>query len=265
MSALPPHPTLHRYAFPPEVVAFSTLRQGGAGRGAYAQFNVNAFCGDEAEAVSRNRRALVQLLGLSEQQLLMPHQVHGDGVLRVDERLMQAPREERLARLEGVDALMTDMQGVCIGVSTADCAPLLLYDPVHRVAAAVHSGWRGTVRAIAARVVRAMATEWGSRPADLLCHIGPHIGVEAFEVGPEVAALFKEAGFTEEGIVRHDLGAKPHISLSQALRHTLLAEGLQAQNLCDAGICSFTHVARFFSARRLGTRSGRTFTGILIK
>lgn len=265
MSALPSSPQLHRYAFPPEVVAFSTLRQGGASRGAYAEFNVNAFCGDEAEAVSRNRRALVQLLGIPLQRLLMPHQVHGSRVRVVDERLMQAPQSERMAELEGVDALITDLPGVCIGVSTADCAPLLLYDPVHRVVAAVHSGWRGTVQGIAARVVHRMAEEWGSRPADLLCHIGPHIGVQAFEVGPEVVAAFEQAGFPTEVIVRHDLGSKPHISLSLALRHTLLAADLPLQNICDAGICSFTNVARFFSARRLGTRSGRTFSGILIQ
>ena len=105
--------------------------------------NINAYCGDTAEHIAENRRRLARALGVEVDQILVPHQVHGTETRVVDAQLLRSSSSERAALLEGVDALTTNQPGVCIGVSTADCVPVLLYDPIHQATAAVHAGWRG--------------------------------------------------------------------------------------------------------------------------
>ena len=124
-------------------------------------------------------------------RVVQAHQVHGDRVAVVTSA--GTTREE----LEGYDALVTDVPGVAIGARTADCIPVLMYDPVRRVVAAVHSGWKGTVLKIAAKTLAVMASKYGTRAADILAVIGPGIGPDSFQVGPEVAEAFLSAGFPE--------------------------------------------------------------------
>ena len=124
-------------------------------------------------------------------RVVQAHQVHGDRVAVVTSA--DTTREE----LEGYDALVTDVPGVAIGARTADCIPVLMYDPVHRAVAAVHSGWKGTVLKIAAKALSVMASKYGTRAADILAVIGPGIGPDSFQVGPEVTEAFLAAGFPE--------------------------------------------------------------------
>ena len=121
-------------------------------------------------------------------RVVQAHQVHGDRVAVVTSA--DTTREE----LEGYDALVTDVPGVAIGARTADCIPVLMYDPVHRAVAAVHSGWKGTVLKIAAKALSVMASKYGTRAADILAVIGPGIGPDSFQVGPEVTEAFLAAG-----------------------------------------------------------------------
>ena len=124
-------------------------------------------------------------------RVVQAHQVHGDRVAVVTSA--GTTREE----LEGYDALVTDVPGVAIGARTADCIPVLMYDTVRRVVAAVHSGWKGTVLKIAAKALAVMASKYGTQPKDILAVIGPGIGPDSFQVGPEVAEAFLAAGFPE--------------------------------------------------------------------
>ena len=124
-------------------------------------------------------------------RVVQAHQVHGDRVAVVTSA--DTTREE----LEGYDALVTDVPGVAIGARTADCIPVLMYDPVHRAVAAVHSGWKGTVLKIAAKTLAVMASKYGTHTADILAVIGPGIGPDSFQVGPEVAEAFLAVGFPE--------------------------------------------------------------------
>ena len=123
--------------------------------------------------------------------VVQAHQVHGDRVAVVESAALT--RED----LEGFDALITDVPGVAIGARTADCIPVLMYDPVRRAVAAVHSGWKGTVLKIAAKTLAVMASKYGTRAADIIAVIGPGIGPDSFQVGPEVAGAFLAAGFPE--------------------------------------------------------------------
>ena len=237
------------------VTAFSTTRQGGCSTGNYAAFNINGYCGDDVVHIAANKVALCSLLGIDCDHLVMPHQVHDCVVRRID-----GPQQETL---EGVDAVMTNVPKLCIGVSTADCIPVLLYDPVHRAVSAVHAGWRGTVLRIVEKAVEAMHESYGTEVVDLQAVVGPGISLDSFEVGDEVYEQFQVAGFEMEAISRRD--EKWHINLPECNRLQLVESGVLPSHIQMTNICTFQACDRFFSARRLGIQSGRIFTGILLK
>ena len=246
----------------PSVVAFSSTRHGGCSKGAYAAFNINRYCGDSEEDILANLEALCHLLGITDNRLIMPHQVHLTEVLKVDEAFLSLNTQERQEALEGYDALMTNLRGVCIGVSTADCIPILLYDSEHHAVCAVHAGWRGTVKRIIHRAVEAMTAAYGTRPQQMVAQIGPGIHLDSFEVGDEVYEAFHKAGFEMEKISRKK--EKWHIDLPECNRQQLIAVGLQPQNIRVSPVCTFQQADDYFSARRLGVNSGRIFSGIVI-
>ena len=198
--------------------------------------------------------------------VVQPHQVHGCDIREVRDPL--TPREA----LEGVDALVTDVPGVAISVRTADCIPVLLYDPVHRAVAAVHDGWRGTVQRLSQKVIDFMHERYGTNASDLKAVIGPGIGPESFQVGQEVADQFAAAGFPMEQILK-DCGPKAptednpmngglHIDLWRA--NEWLLEEVGVKSIQISGICTYLHNDRFFSARREGTKCGRIINYIMI-
>ncbi len=261
-------PQLQRFDMGSAVVAFSTTRQGGCSVGNYAAFNINHYCGDSEEHIARNRQALCRLLGISGEHLIMPHQTHETRVVRIDETFLSLSSAERQDALEGVDALITNLSGVCIGVSTADCIPILLYDEEHHALSAVHAGWRGTVKRIVVKAVAAMTEHYGTRPEQLVAQIGPGISLDSFEVGDEVYETFCNESFEMSTISRRYPVAdnsqveKWHIDLPECNRQQLVAAGLLPASISVLPVCTFVHHDRFFSARRLGIQSGRIFTGI---
>jgi uncharacterized protein, YfiH family len=208
---------------------------------------------DGVEAFSTERDAVLPYY------VVQPHQVHGceiREVLRAD-----TTRDE----LEGVDALVTDVPGVAISVRTADCIPVLMYDPVHKAVAAVHDGWRGTVQRLSQKVIAFMHDRYGTCAADVLAVIGPGIGPDSFQVGQEVADAFAAAGFPMAEILS-DRGPKAptasdpmagglHIDLWRANEWLLQEAGVS--DIQVAGICTYKNNDRYFSARREGTKCGR--------
>ena len=257
------HPQLRYYDFGEGVTAFSSTRRGGYSQGNYAAFNINRYCGDDPQAIAQNREALCQLLGISDDRLLMPHQVHLTKVEQIDEAFLTLSADERQQRLEGVDALMTDLSQVCIGVSTADCIPVLLYDPAHHAVCAIHAGWRGTVQRIVQVAVDQMTKAYGSQPQNMIAQIGPGISLDSFEVGDEVYEAFAKADFEMSSISRRD--AKWHIDLPLCNRLQLEDMGVPSHQIAVAPDCTFKQPETWFSARRLGIQSGRIFTGIMLK
>lgn len=265
-------PILTQYDLGPQVIAFSSTRHGGYSRGSYGDFNINHYCGDDEDAIARNREALCHLLGIDDDRLLMPHQVHRADVACIDAAFFTLTSAERKAKLEDIDAVMTNLQGVCIGVSTADCIPILLFDQQKQVVAAVHAGWRGTVQRIAKKAVEVMEATYGSSPSNLLAQIGPGISLKSFEVGQEVYDAFAAEGFCMEEISRlmpssqdNENEEKWHIDLPACNRLQLLEAGLQNEQIHTLPVCTYEQHADYFSARRLGINSGRIYTGIMLK
>lgn len=258
---------LHYYDVGEGVVAFSTTRHGGVSRGNYGEMNINPYCGDAPEAVAANRALLCAKLGVGDRRLLVPHQVHGTRNLAVTNEVLHGPS----AAFAGVDSLSTSMMNVCVGVSTADCIPVLLYDKAHHAVAAVHAGWRGTAKRIVAATMRAMRSNYLTRPQDLMAVVGPGISLRNFEVGQEVYEAFEANGFNMSLIAAKlpsplgDGAKKWHIDLPLCNRLQLEAAGVPAANIIQSGICTYDSVDDYFSARRLGQASGRIYTGIILK
>jgi YfiH family protein len=254
------------YPIDAAVMAFSTTRHGGHGSGAYGTFNCTPYSGDELEVVLANQKLLCGWVGIPEERLIIPYQTHSCNVLAIDHDFLQKTNEERHAILQEKDAVITDLKEVCLCISTADCIPILLYDPIHRAIAAIHAGWRGTVGRIVEQTLRVMHDIYGTQYADLRAIIGPGISLEAFEVGIEVYKAFDEAGFDMERIAQwHEEKGKYHLDLPMANRLQLESMGVPATQIHDSHICTYTQHDDFFSARRLGIKSGRILNGIVIK
>ncbi len=247
------------------VVAFNTLRGMPSATDPYSELNLCHYTGDAPAHVRAGREALCVALHIDADHLVMPRQTHTCNVAVVDEALMALSAEQRMARLQDVDALVTRLKGVCIGVNTADCVNISIADPVAGIVGVAHAGWRGTVGRIAAHTVEAMVS-LGADPSRLQAVMGASICQSCFEVGDEVLLQFVAQGFSAESICkRNPSTGKAHIHLQEANRLVLLEAGLRSENIVWNGECSRCLHQRYFSARRLGISSGRTFTGVIMR
>lgn len=157
------------------------------------------------------------------------------------------PAEGRSGVLGPGDALLEDRPGAVVAIKTADCIPILLVDERRRSVAAVHAGWRGTVARIAAGAVEAMRRRFDSDPRDLHAAIGPGIGPCCYQVGPEVAAQFGQAG-------------RARISLPDANRSQLLQAGVTPERIYASNLCTMCRPGEFHSFRRDGEAAGRLYS-----
>lgn len=196
--------------------------------------------------------------------VLTAKQVHGCKVAVIDE--MPTPGLE----LDGYDAIVTGVRGLAIGVRTADCVPVLMYDSLKGVIAAVHSGWRGTVQRICQKTIFTMRMRFGSSPADIVAVLGPSIGRDSYQVGEEVVGILKEQGFPlneiwyfASGDASQDRSLGHHIDIKAANRFLLEESGIPSRSIYDCGIDTFTAPA-FFSARRETIMTGRTVSSIML-
>ena len=247
--------------------ALSTTRHGGVSTGAYASFNANHYCGDDPKCVETNRSLLCRELGISNDHLIVPHQTHDTRTLVIDSDFFTLSPSERAERLESIDAVCTNLPDTCVCVSTADCIPILIYDEAHNAVSAVHAGWRGTVKRIVMKHLAVMHETYGTNPSDCHAIIGPGISLDAFEIGDEVYDAFRNEDFdmnliTKRYPANNNVGTKWHIDLPLCNKLQLLDAGLREANITLSGICTYSNPDDFFSARRLGIKSGRILNGI---
>jgi len=197
-----------------------------------------------------------------DMQVVLPsHQIHGTTTVIIDKDFLNKTQLEQIMLLHGVDALATKEKNVCIGVKTADCIPVLMYDEGKEVVAAVHAGWKGTVQRIVEKNIDVLKEHFGVNPEDLHAIIGPGISLESFEVGDEVYEQFEKAGFPMQQITKKY--EKWHIDLWEANRLQLIRMGLKAENIHVAGVDTMTN-DNFYSARRMKVCDGRILNAIAI-
>lgn len=247
-----------------KVTTFFTDREGGVSKGNYASFNMGYFSGDDRAAVDRNRALLSGHLGIDDNRLVVPNEVHGSRVMVVDEPSLHLPSEERDEYFK-CDALVTRLRRVCLGVTVADCVPVLLFDEQEGVVAASHAGWKGIVSGVLRETISAMGRLSPMSVGRLHAEIWPSISCEHFEVGEEVVERFSEM-FSKDELARlvvRDGFVKPHINLREAVRLQLLALGLSDDQIWLHGDCTYSQ-SKYFSARRDGFASGRMVAGIVM-
>ena len=220
-------------------------RTGGLSEYARESLNLGFRWGDSEERVYANRKLLAEHVGFDHSKLAVTKHVHGTKVWRVGEALPEPPE---------FDGLVSDEPGVVLGAFAADCVPMLFADPVARVCAAAHAGWRGTVAGVGVRVVERMI-ELGATSAGIRVALGPSIGPCCFEVGPEVVAAFIDAMGNVPGLVVKG-PKKDHIDLRVAHRYLLEGVGLAPEHLDSNPPCTMCNPGRFFSYRRDGQEAG---------
>lgn len=245
---------------------FSTTIEGGMSKGNYATFNLGIYAGDDAADVDNNRTQLASMVDVNAADLYFPYQLHGCEVFVLNEDFLLKSDLEKTVLLHGIDAMITDRKHICIGVSTADCVPVLIFDPHQSVLAAVHAGWRGTVAHIVRKTIEKMKESFSCDPQNLIAGIFPSISQDCFEVGDEVVSMFRAADFDLNAIAKQNSETgKIHIDLWNANKLELENTGILSQNIEIAGMCTYKNDKKFFSARRQGIKSGRMITGGILK
>ena len=298
----------------PEIIHGSFTRLGGYSKTPYWGLNVSFSIGDEFENVIRNRLQALSALHIQDYPCATLWLIHGADVATLngdgwDDWRFDWPHRSYLVDSQELiwtvkprrkaDAIITKQRGVALALSSADCVPVMYYDPVHEVIGMAHAGWRGTARGIAAATVEAMHEQFDSQPRDIYAGIGPSIGPCCYEVSEEVRELFySKQQFAElptaekyRNLVREsavfDVGARliapssvqdsalshvgtrliasetrPHLDLWETNRSQLLMAGLLPEHIELPGICTNCEKERFFSYRGEHGKTGR-FPSIL--
>ncbi len=234
---------------------FST-RLGGVSPAPIDSLNLGANRGDAPDNVRENFIRFCAAIGADVDALVKNHQVHGDFIRPVTRADIMV-RPEVPGAFEA-DGLITDEAGVCLTIFSGDCIPILLYDPIRRVIAAVHAGWRGTAIGAAARAAEAMARDYGCAPEHILAAIGPGISPCCFEthadvpeglhsgMGPDAAAFIRP--LSREGKFSVDLKGANACWLEKA--------GLNRENIAICSACTACQLDEFWSHRVQGGQRG---------
>lgn len=232
------------WAAPVTVRALATTRLGGVSRAPYDSLNLGAGVADSPEAVTVNRQRLVAEAGLPCQPLWL-RQVHGATVVAAHTAGEQPE----------ADAAWTNRGALPCAVLTADCLPVLLCNRAGTRVAAVHAGWRGLAAGVIEQTVSALDVDGG----DLLAWLGPAIGPDVFEVGPEVRDHFLRQDPGASAAFRQGRDDRWLADLYTLARRRLNLLGVH--DICGGGFCTYSDEQRFFSYRRDG-ETGRMATVI---
>lgn len=230
--------------------AFST-RTGGCSPMPRDALNLAGFQDDAAENIYENRRRFLRLFD-GEWTLASGWQVHGTEV-----RVLRSIADAQLSEVH-CDALTTRVPGVLVAAKTADCVPVLLADPVTRVVAAVHAGWRGTLGRIVSRALDQMQEEYGTLPQNVAAAIGPAAGECCYEVGPEVVDAFLAGSASSSQFFTPTNGGRAIVGLQKINRDELIEAGVDPSRVYTAPLCTMCRTDLFFSYRREKRLYGRT-------
>ena len=226
-----------------------TTRQGGVSEGIFESLNLSFTRGDKREAVEENFRRVAEALGTKYENFVFTDQTHTTNVRRVGRQ----DAGKGLIRERGysdVDGLITNEPGIVLSTFYADCVPLYFVDPVHRAIGLSHSGWRGTVGRMGKVTLDAMKREFGTRPEEVICAIGPSICQSCYEISEDVAVEFKEEFPGQEAEILIDRkNGKYQLDLWRANELILLEAGVKPEHLAVTNICTCCNSELLFSHR----------------
>jgi polyphenol oxidase len=235
--------------FSPGVTQAVFTRQGGLSPDPWSSLNVGGTVGDERERVLENRMRSFRALGRDPHSIFDVWQVHSAEVVIADAPHFSRPPEFK------ADAILTNKPDVTLFMRFADCVPILLHDPKKNVVGVVHAGWQGTVTKILRETIKAMQATYGSYPGDVLAAIGPAIGPDHYEIGPDVIERVRASfnGDSDALLQTHD--GHVHFDLWAANRLTLEQAGVGQVEV--AGLCTACHPDDWYSHRAQHGKTGR--------
>jgi hypothetical protein len=244
----------------PATIQGFTTRHEGVSRPPYNSLNLGTNTDDSPHNVEGNRSLLARTFGITMEQLVTVRQNHGSDLLVID-----APNDD-VSHFLGIEAdgIITNQPAIMIGVTVADCVPILLYDPDRKVIAAVHAGWQGTAATIVARAVKGMQTIFGTDPAAVKAAIGPCINRCCYQVDQPVKDGFKDQPELWLAVSEPDGTGAWRLDLALANRMQLEDAGLSSLNIQTAGACVCCHKELYFSYRRDGGETGRQMGFIML-
>jgi YfiH family protein len=225
-----------------------TTRRGGVSTGECNSLNLGFKRNDVRDNVIKNFEIISESVGIKPDNLVFSNQVHGTKLVVVDGK-DRGKGFTRESDITGVDGLVTVCPEVALVTFYADCVPVFLFDPVSKVAALAHSGWRGTVNEIAAAAVDLMCERFATHPSDIEAAIGPSINRCCFEVGDEVFEEFNsKLDWSKAFFVRNNNG-KWQLSLQGVIQRTLMNKGLLNEKIAVSRMCTRCNSDIFFSHR----------------
>ncbi len=243
------------------VHGFST-RLGGVSAGIFSSLNLSSTRGDDPACVRENYARLCATVGADPHRLVLTKQVHECTIRTVTEKDIQA--DVCAPVQQECDALITRTKGLGLVVFTADCIPILLYDPVRKAVAAVHAGWRGTAGNIGGKTVERMQREFGTCPADLIAAIGPGISQCCFETDEDVPrAMETNLGDVVQPFLQTGPGTKFHVDLKGI--HTALLRQAGVTNIEVCPDCTACCPDLYWSHRITKGRRGNQGAIILLR
>lgn len=229
-----------------------TTRLGGVSTGSLSSLNLGIHRGDSRENVMENYRILADALGFSTENLVLTHQIHTDIIRKVGQQ--DCRPGDLFGAWQDCDGLITDTPGLALAIFTADCTPILLYDPDTGAVGAAHAGWRGTAQDIAGKTALAMAQAFGSRPERLIAAIGPNIGPCCFETDGEVPRAMAECYGTAAQAWIRPQGNKYYVNLKELNALSLRRVGVA--RISVSPVCTACENRRFWSHRITGGNRG---------
>ena len=233
---------------------FST-RLGGVSEGDFASMNLSFNRGDKRENVLKNYGILCDAEGINKEGLVLSHQTHTNNVLAVDESHKGTGISK--PSFQDVDGLVTNKPGIALVTQYADCTPLLFCDPVKRVVATSHAGWRGTTKLIGKVTVEKMTELYGSDPKDIIVGIGPCILDCCYEVDSPVYNEFEKISFINpEDIFTPKENGKYMLNLVKANFLILLNAGIKPENIDCSDICTCCNADKLHSHRATAGKRG---------
>lgn len=242
-----------------DIVHGMNTRLGGVSQGIYSSLNMGWGLGDEQENVRQNYRIFANALGMNEDSYTLSDQVHQTKIVEIS----SAHRGNgylfpKMDELKGIDGLITKEKGVALTVFSADCVPLIFYDPIKQVVAAAHSGWRGTVADIAGKMIDKMKELYQCEPSNILVGIGPCISKKNFEVGEDVKKEFENKGKYDilKTIFEKKENGKYLLDLRKYIVYALQVKGVLQKNMEVSTECTYQQEDLFFSHRRNGLQRG---------
>lgn len=233
--------------------AFST-RKGGVSKGVLSSLNLGINRGDDPLLVRENYRIICSAVGFPMDQIVFSNQVHGDHV-RVVTRTDAGKGLFYPVDYEA-DGLITNEQELPLAVFSADCIPVLLYDPVTRSAGAVHAGWRGTALKIVSRAVEKMGSEYGAAPETILAAIGPGLSQCCFETDADVPQAMEDAFGAPAAQYSQRRGRKWYVDLKGINAHCLKVSGVLPEHISVSEDCTRCHPEKYWSYRATGNDRG---------